>query len=128
MGPRSAAASPATRSLCPTVTKSRTALWLEVDSQSNQTLSPMLQASDSTPVPLHLGGLPGECDLSLGGGPALGDQALGSPALTPPSVVGRHHIGVCSNLSPFPAPQDPRTHRLGTPPPRTRGLHPTKAA
>ncbi|ELK25850.1 Laminin subunit alpha-5 [Myotis davidii] len=48
------------------VTKSKTALWLEVDSRSNQTLGPMLQASDSTPVPLHLGGLPGPLDTQAG--------------------------------------------------------------
>ncbi|XP_005853127.2 PREDICTED: laminin subunit alpha-5, partial [Myotis brandtii] len=48
------------------VTKSRTALRLEVDSQSNQTLGPMLRASDSTPVPLHLGGLPGPSDTQAG--------------------------------------------------------------
>ncbi|XP_036179424.1 laminin subunit alpha-5 [Myotis myotis] len=48
------------------VTKSRTALRLEVDSQSNQTLGPMLQASDSAPVPLHLGGLPGPSDTQAG--------------------------------------------------------------
>lgn len=52
------------QSLCPTVTKSGNVLRLEVDTQSNQTLGPTRAISAYTLVPLHLGGLPGECGLS----------------------------------------------------------------
>lgn len=46
-------------------------LQLEVDTQSNRTLGPMLAAStDSAQSLLHLGGLPGEGGLSLGVGVA----------------------------------------------------------
>ncbi|XP_035865899.1 laminin subunit alpha-5 isoform X3 [Phyllostomus discolor] len=40
------------------VTKAGSALRLEVDGQSSQTLGPAPEASEHTPVPLHLGGLP----------------------------------------------------------------------
>ncbi|XP_032950485.1 laminin subunit alpha-5 [Rhinolophus ferrumequinum] len=48
------------------VTKGGNVLRLEVDSQSNQTLGPVPAASASTPVPLHLGGLPGTTDTRAG--------------------------------------------------------------
>ncbi|XP_066240429.1 laminin subunit alpha-5 isoform X1 [Saccopteryx leptura] len=48
------------------VTKRGNTLWLKVDHQSNQTLGPVLEASDSTPMPLHLGGLPEPQDAQAG--------------------------------------------------------------
>lgn len=63
-------------------------LRLEVDQQSNHTLGPALATWANTLVPLHLGGLPGECGLGLGAGKGEGcpgHQALrlraGSPGL-----------------------------------------------
>lgn len=50
------------------VTKGGSLLRLEVDLQSNHTLGPVPAASANTLVPLHLGGLPGEWGLGLGGG------------------------------------------------------------
>ena len=50
------------------VTKGGSLLRLEVDLQSNHTLGPVPAASAITLVPLHLGGLPGEWGLGLGGG------------------------------------------------------------
>lgn len=73
----------------PTVTRSGNVLQLEVDAQSNQTLGPALVASVATAeAPLHLGGLPSECSLSLGWELPLRDQASGHPTLTPPSCDG----------------------------------------
>lgn len=50
------------------VTKGGNVLRLEVDQQSNHTLGPAPATWANTLVPLHLGGLPGECSLSLGAG------------------------------------------------------------
>lgn len=96
------------------MTKGGNVLRLEVDSQSNQTLGPVPTASAYTPVPLHLGGLPGECSLSTAPqGPGTG------VILSPVPVVGqlgRPRLGgdqleasLCSSLSASISPH-PRTH------------------
>lgn len=101
------------QSLCPTVTKGGNVLRLEVDSQSNQTLGPVPAASAYTPVPLHLGGLPGECGLST----APRGPGTGVTLLSPAPVVaqlGRPRLGgdqleasLCSSLSPSISPHTP---------------------
>lgn len=50
------------------VTKGGNVLRLEVDQQSNHTLGPAPATWANALVPLHLGGLPGECGLGLGAG------------------------------------------------------------
>lgn len=126
-------AQPGHQSLCPTVTKSGNVLRLEVDSQSSQTVGPMPVISAYTLVPLHLGGLPGECGLSLVGratpqglgtgvtllssySPVVGGPARSWPLLQPISLLLPLH------------PQNPRTHSLGAPPRRTLGPQSTLAA
>lgn len=124
------------QSLCPTVTKGGNVLRLEVDSQSNQTLGPVPAASTYTPVPLHLGGLPGECGLSTaprgpGTGVTLlfpllwwdswGDQGLGGTSWKPVSAPA------C--LPPFlPTTQNPGTHVLDPALRGVSGLQSTVAA
>lgn len=104
------------QSLCPTVTKSGNVLRLEVDAQSNQTLGPTRAISAYTLVPLHLGGLPGECGLSLvRGGLPLRDWELGSPS-SQPSLLwwgARWKLVSALAISP-PLPLHPQTHSLGT--------------
>lgn len=100
------------QSLCPTVTKSGNVLRLEVDAQSNQTLGPTRAISAYTLVPLHLGGLPGECGLSLVRGGAA-PQGLGTgvtqlSALSP--MVGcPMEAGLCSSHLPSSSPAPPDT-------------------
>lgn len=90
------------------VTKGGNVLRLEVDQQSNHTLGPAPATWANTLVPLHLGGLPGECGLGLGAGNGEGcpgHQALrlrvGSPGLM------RHEPLLQPGPVPPPRPQNP---------------------